>query len=88
MARRLGLKFYRSCVKEGLNVTEGARDAAQLHADRAGKQTGAVLRAGVVRILPLTMWQKLRWSVLPCSATAPCFIAPPCQSHCSVLLPG
>jgi Ras-related protein Rab-23 len=23
MARRLGLKFYRSCVKEGLNVTEG-----------------------------------------------------------------
>lgn len=25
MARRLGIKFYRSCAKEGLNVTEGAR---------------------------------------------------------------
>ena len=24
MARRLGLKFYRSCSKEGLNVNEGA----------------------------------------------------------------
>lgn len=23
MARRLGLKFYRTCVKEDLNVTEG-----------------------------------------------------------------
>lgn len=23
MARHLGLKFYRACVKEGLNVTEG-----------------------------------------------------------------
>ena len=23
MARRVGLKFYRACVKENLNVTEG-----------------------------------------------------------------
>jgi hypothetical protein len=25
MARRLGLKFYRTCVRENLNVTEGER---------------------------------------------------------------
>ncbi|KAI8468122.1 MAG: small rab-related GTPase [Monoraphidium minutum] len=31
MARRLGLKFYRSCVKEGLNVTEVFSDLAELH---------------------------------------------------------
>lgn len=28
MARRLGLKLYRSCVKQNLNVTEGARCTA------------------------------------------------------------
>jgi hypothetical protein len=29
MARRLGLKFYRTCVKEDMNVTEGKRPGPQ-----------------------------------------------------------
>lgn len=35
MARRLGLKFYRSCVKEGLNVTEGELQGVFLDAGKA-----------------------------------------------------
>ncbi|GBF92509.1 hypothetical protein Rsub_04613 [Raphidocelis subcapitata] len=35
MARRLGLKFYRSCAKEGLNVTEVFQYLVELHASKA-----------------------------------------------------